>query len=390
MKSIYILMLFFIGLTAYATNPTTQTTNENQSINEREDNFYNPDYIYIDSIYEVPMLYTWLDATQTLSLTNKNSITVKAFEQTNLYTNQQNYFISLKSNFSSFYTTIKRSIEIAVSYNDAVSIVSALKCIYEYCNNEPFHNSQEEIKYHKNLTSGINLDISLYYNTKKYRWETKIEFSTNSSSTITHYLSEELKNQSGGFAIYGWLKNTNSDLPELINNIEHCLSILDNRAKESNKTELICTSQGNGQTIYYLKGYATHEDTVPNETPYINKYSHTLFMKNHSYTINRLTNNLIEKDYPQIEDWGRYGTIDVEINKTGAVISSKLILSPIATDNNISNRIISIILMKINEYKFPSMQAEDFPGIESLQIHIPLLSSPQRAPKKSTLNDTTY
>lgn len=65
MKSIYILMLFFIGLTAYAANPMTQTTNENQLINERDNNFYNPGYIYIDSIYEVPMLYTWLDATQT-------------------------------------------------------------------------------------------------------------------------------------------------------------------------------------------------------------------------------------------------------------------------------------------------------------------------------------
>lgn len=145
MKSIYILMLFFIGLTAYATNPTTQTTNENQSINKREDNFYNPDYIYIDSIYEVPMLYTWPDATQTLSLTNKNSITVKAFEQTNLYTNQQNYFISLKSNFSPFWTTTERSIEIAVSYNDAVAIVSALNAGRGFSRHIESANTQQSL-----------------------------------------------------------------------------------------------------------------------------------------------------------------------------------------------------------------------------------------------------
>lgn len=298
-----------------------------------------PEIIALDSIYNAPVLISWFDKPVAINLENNNKLAINVAEITDLYSGDKKYRLHFDINFSSIdanainFRIIDFSIKQFVSYEKGVSMVNALKGIHKYIA-EQLPSTPENIRYSIDLSSDVIFDMHLSYNPENYKWICCMEFST-PNSKLTY--STKYRTASNGFTIYGYLKNFTTDFPRLINTLETQLMTLKTKMEQTNVDSLDITHQNDGTVIcqYNYTEFPSGELNVNIEDIYD--------LTGYASKLNSKLNKILHKEIPSVENFGKYGLVNIVVGKKGKVLGYKLILKEEAF-NLLNKRTIMIML----------------------------------------------
>ena len=306
-----------------------------------------PGIIALDSIYNAPVLISWFDKPVAINLENHNKLVIDLAEITDLYSGDKNYRLHFDISFRST-NSADREIKTFVSYEKGVSMVNALKGIHKYIA-EQLPSTPENIRYSIDLSTDIMFEMNLSYNYTKYNWECYIEFSTQNS--IKTYSDNFRISPSNGFVLYGYLKNTSTDLPRLINYIEQRLLTLKTRMEQDAQNERLLFSYNDDGSVtcsYNDERQPTGEMLWGIENIFdINGYSKKISKKFTKILTNELSN---------ITDISTIGIANIIIDKNGEILGKKITF-PKETFHRLNKRIIMLLLNCINEE--PTIQFRD-------------------------------
>lgn len=341
MTRVFLLIFTLIALSSVAQNnynerPATQGLSTSELINE---GVTEPEMLHLDSTYYSPVLISWFDKPAKFELSNRNNIYIDVAEITDLYSGSKTHRLHF---FASFNSSISSSgkIKVFTSYEKGVSIVNALKCINKYIQ-EHLPTINQNIQYNINLSNNEQLAVELTYDPDDNKWKCLIEFSALSSTVTTSANYRTLP--SNGFSIYGYLKNTPTDLPELINFLEKRLITLKERMEQEEEAErLIFTYTEDNNIICSYQG-----EDFPSGSTQLD--SDTIFdLEGYAKDLNKRINKILAKEISDADNLGTYGRIDIVIGARGVILGKRLIISQDAF-NRLNKRNIMRILNCISE-----------------------------------------
>ena len=351
MKRYILTLLAIISLIAVsATNQTsqkngTQTSPEVDELLSEDEvlsgEFRLPDDIYLEASDDAPMLLSWFqDTTSVITLENGNKLMFTPVEVTDLYTKEKRYYISVKAGYN--INNIEHSITILITKEEASSIIKALNRISEYV---PCESISENIIYEKSVPLyGVNIEFKFSYDYKKDKWDCFFVSSANGALLRT----SKGGSYENGFIIHGKLKDTWSEIHRIICSLNDGIKNLDERKSKVSCRYLVeeCLDDGN---VYYWDKYKNVEAKLVNAGELDIYYD---FEKNYKELNDRI-NKIIHKNQSWIKSLNRYGTIEVNITRTGELLYPKLKIRKDLTEE-LSKRTIAKILDTIDEFKFLS------------------------------------
>lgn len=358
---------------AYALTPTAGHQDSQPITDAINEGVKYPERIVLDSLYSAPVLISWFDSPVTIELANSNKLIIDVAEITDLYTGEKDYKLHFNVDFTPINTLTSMKIKRFLTYEKSVSIINALKAIYNYTQSA-MPNIKENINYCIYLESGIEFNVALSYDPKDYKWDCVLEFVAENSVMTNSENYRVLP--TNGFVLYGKLKNISLDLPKMIDVLEQRLITLKNRMRQDTDTisSRFSAYQGDGFVYFWIvdkRGDKEYRDVE------IDTFS-KIFKKGHIKDLNKKVNKVLLKEIVNFESLGEFGFVEIVVDVNGNIVESKLAIKD-AAKMHFSNRVMTLLFEVLNDFSelkfnYANKEVEEVHW-ETLKIRIPLTSA---------------